>query len=104
MAESRRPRRLLHAREELALGLGFHGEVAYRGRRGQAWAGIGRGEVEEGRRGRRTCMQELGLGRGFHRGLLVYGISNVGSTFFLHESENQVRSRQCNGAPGCREE
>jgi hypothetical protein len=59
MAERRRPRRPLHGREELGPGLGFHGKVAYRGRRGQAWAGIGRGEVEEGRRGRRPCMQRL---------------------------------------------
>jgi hypothetical protein len=38
-------------------------------------------------------MQELGLGRGFRRGLFIYGDGNVGSTFFLHESENKVRSR-----------
>jgi hypothetical protein len=49
-------------------------------------------------------MQKLGLGRGFRRGSLVYGDGNVGFTFFLHESENKVRSRRCNGAPGCREE
>jgi hypothetical protein len=49
-------------------------------------------------------MQELGLGWGFRRGSLVYGDGNVGSTFFLHESENKVRSRQCSGVPGFREE
>jgi hypothetical protein len=49
-------------------------------------------------------MQELGLGRGFRRGSLVYGDGNVGSTFFLHESENKVRSRRCDGALGFREE
>jgi hypothetical protein len=45
-------------------------------------------------------MQELGLGRGFRRGSFIYGDGNVSSTFFLHESENKVRSRQCEGAPG----
>jgi hypothetical protein len=49
-------------------------------------------------------MQKLGLGRGFRRGPLVYGDGDVGSTCFLHESENRVRSRRCNGAPGFREE
>jgi hypothetical protein len=49
-------------------------------------------------------MRKLGLGRCFRRGPLAYGDGDVGSTCFLHESENRVRSRRCNGAPGFREE
>jgi hypothetical protein len=54
-------RRPLHAREELGPGLGFRGEGAYLGRRGQAWAGIGRGEVGDGDGSCRPCMQRLGV-------------------------------------------
>jgi hypothetical protein len=61
IAEHRRPHRPLHAREELAPGLGFRGEGAYQGHRGQAWAGIGRGKVGDGDGGHRPCMQRLGV-------------------------------------------
>jgi hypothetical protein len=100
MAERRHPRRSLHARERARRRLGFRRDVAYRGCRGQARVGVGRGEVGDGGGSRRCCMQELGLGRGFRRGSFVYGDGNVGSTFFQHESENKVRSRRCEGAPG----
>jgi hypothetical protein len=50
--------------------LGFHGGGAYRGCRGQSWAGTGRVEVEEDRCGRRTCMQTLGISRELRRGLV----------------------------------
>jgi hypothetical protein len=79
MAEGRRPHPILHAHEGAWLRLGFHGEGAYRGRRGQVNAGIGRGEVGEGESRRRSCMQELGLGRGFRRGSDGYGNGDVGS-------------------------
>jgi hypothetical protein len=79
MAESHRPRCLLHEREELDPGLGFCGKGAYRGRRGQARAGIGRGDVGGGEGGLRWCMQELGLARGLRGPPDVYGNGDIGS-------------------------
>jgi hypothetical protein len=80
-AVRRRPRLLLHARERARLWLGFCGEWAYRGHRGQVSAGIGRGEVGEDGCRRRSCMQELGLGWEFRRGSVIYDDGDIGSAF-----------------------
>jgi hypothetical protein len=78
--------------------LGFHGKCAHRGHRGQAMAGIGRGVVEEGRCRRRSCMQRLGMARGFRRCSDVYGNGVVGFISPVRNRE-QVRSRCCSGVP-----
>jgi hypothetical protein len=70
---------MLHAREGAQSRLGLHEGGAYRGRRGQARAGLGRGEVGEDGCRCKSRMQELGLGRGFRRGSDGYGNGDVGS-------------------------
>jgi hypothetical protein len=61
-------------------------------------AGIGRGVVEEGRCRRRSCMQRLGMARGFRRCSDVYGNGIVGFVSHVRNRE-QVRSRCCVGVP-----
>jgi hypothetical protein len=87
MARGRRPRRTMHAREELRPGLGFRGVAAYRGRRGQVRVGIGRGEVRGGEGGLRRCMQGLRSTRGLRRLPDVYGHGDVGSASSCMRSE-----------------
>jgi hypothetical protein len=89
---------MLHAREGAQPRLGFREGEAYRGRRGQARAGLGRGEVGEDGCRRRSCMQELGLGRGFRWGSDGYGNGDVGSASPARDRE-RVRPRRCGGAP-----
>jgi hypothetical protein len=61
-------------------------------------AGIGRGVVEEGRCRRRSCMQRLGMARGFRRCSDVYGNGVVGFVSPVRNRE-EVRSRCCGGVP-----
>jgi hypothetical protein len=89
----------VHAREGAQPRLGFREGEAYRGRRGQASAGIGRGKVREGRCRRETCMHGLGFGSRVPPRFRRLRQWRHRLCLFLHEIESKVRSRCCGCAP-----